>query len=1421
MPIASGFSIQRNDIIDVAHRTQKEMHTANSATDTYILRSKPDFTDKEWEWDIRMGEVRLYLDRRKGNNVLAIPTMASEITEWRGKNYTEGSLVAGEGGVIYDSSVGEFGALIFSDLSKPTSGEIVEIQYSEALEKFTGNDGGLLFQLAHDLCVHPYNTPETFRAKFSNAETLKINPAGDALDPTTNGINPSQTITGTLLSQNGDNLSVFRNDLSVRYNHDYLEDGTKAEQREGYQLWKVVTEHRESATVDLSAGANATTPITLMDDFPLIEGDLGSGEFRVAINGRVIPRDHYTISSEVADRKSTFKLIRDTTLYPLTWVADLVSSNIVITYHWAKSLDVPYGALVGYKGMGPDQANLTQTNATVNPADGSFPRQGADKEYWVYSTPILASPATTGINGFVGWVYDTGTNAANVVTDQSTVGTPITTDGMSERRKNLATVSDGDVFYLSFVQNDDFANPFELVYPKPVSSESADVKAALRRITNKFLVESDKGVDLLSASDMSFLNSYSPVTARKSQRWRIRFEWNESDFALKVNVATHHQLKDDMTITQPQGRDGIKSPVYREPGELCDVYKEPVIGKGASVQITTAKQQWFKRNKIVDELSLTYPMSYRLTCTNHGLGLFLFDQASVDQDDDYAWFVVQRHVDQTTGQPEYTDKSPVHCVYSPFKPTADISTINRYYAVDDLDDLSQPPPIANALGDIFKSESPTIFIDKDNSIFNGYVNAVDFNSFGYTTGVSAGISTGGNIVTTDFKADLFRGITGTSGIPSTSLWSATTYSFQIDANTADLSTLEDSGALMAGRYIQFDANDASFASAPNPADAVGGRIISYNKSTKELVISMSADKKAVADALAGQVPVTAHLGTSATGDVIGINDFAQSSLAQDYGILHTLPYTGADQVLLTTHSSDSNALCVKNELGNVNDLNVVGFNSLPRRRETAVTMGASKSPVPLIRDSLANPVSMITATSNGNNFTANHPAAALWVNTLDMAPSASGNVVFPAQLLDRMSTFRTASSSGTGVPPVPENISLSDYKEGDSAVLDILYNAQPTNASKVFESIVVAIDDVEVVRDPDAYVLTYDEWVAHGDPSTAGKFLEMLEAAGADNIGPNFKLPAVNTTVSNLLGETVDGTIDGSVVNRVTNRRMFLDKTGDSFVIASGNLVVSTNDTKLSSLLPGDIVWKENSTTDASRNTYMYDFWNKTLVFKYAPRASANFSISMVNYTSSNPSQNRYIIDVPEDRNFPETNMNKIKTINRFVVREQDVLKPWDYHVSATMHEIDSHAIINPQEQLSITQDRNFVFSFPTQITSQRFYYPQSELDIICVSSADFSTQAGHVEINKYGDSDGLNGVFSGNDFVPAGLDGDEGTRYAGHVGPDGEKYIWRKSARKYEGMVSTLPNGNGMRIFMQVTGSSIRYSDVSPGKDPGSVLGT
>ena len=187
-----------------------------------------------------------------------------------------------------------------------------------------------------------------------------------------------------------------------------------------------------------------------------------------------------------------------------------------------------------------------------------------------------------------------------------------------------------------------------------------------------------------------------------------------------------------------------------------------------------------------------------------------------------------------------------------------------------------------------------------------------------------------------------------------------------------------------------------------------------------------------------------------------------------------------------------------------------------------------------------------------------------------------------------------------------------------------------------------------------------------------------------------------------------------------------------------------------------------------------------------------------------------YVIKTIEDRDFPSMEEDNYVSINRFVVRESDVLKPWDYHLSATNHSTDSYAIINPYEQLSITDERNFVFSFPTQLTTQRFYYPTGELDMICISSAGFSSQGGHIEIDKYLDSTGIKAAVyteGNNSYNPTGETSE--FIYSGQIDASDNKYYWKRNIRKYEGMTSTLPNGNGMRVFVLVTGTSVRHSDV------------
>jgi len=1502
MSIASGFSIQRNDVIQVPHRQQYEVHNAIAGISVYVLRSLPDYKDKSWDWDIRMGEVRIHLERGSEalgvnvNNTTStgvgpsgvIPTEDEAFAE---NLYTEGSLIAGRGSVEYDSKYGEFGAIVFDTQSAPMSGEKIEISYIEDVSKFKG-DGGLMFQLAHDLCLHPYNSAEIFKSHFGNQKIITL-----GLDGTTGNEFQEDIPLSTVAGGNNNNIldvakggsgvvdtvKIYKNPLSIRYNDSFTGEGLEASQRTVKYLWKVVKEHRESnLALDMSGSTagisfseitttDRTTYVTLMNDFPLVESDLGAGEFRVSINNQLLLSDDWTVTSDDVNRKATFKLKRTEAM---TWVADLANVNVNISYIWKKSIDVPFGALVGRGGLGPNQ--VTADSGAGSASHIAFPHddniiddtEAAPNKYWAFSRAFRGISASAmdpanPQNAYFGWHAPVANGDPHIVTSQADATNAFVglanvsvIPATSVRHKNTAKIKDGDLFSLSMMENEEYANPFKLIFPAPLSSTNEiDIKNKLRTITDKFLLESDKGVDLLSDSNLSFTNSYHPASNRKPQKWRLRFQWDPSTLSVKVNVGTEYQLRDDCSISAMDVRDGIKSPIFREPGELCDVYKTPAVGRGANLSISRAKSQWFKKRQIEQSMASTYPMTYKITCTDHGMALFVFDQSSVDQDDDYAWFVIQRHVNQSTGEPEFSDKSPVHCVYSPSKRPVDVSSLTPYFATKDTEDLSKPDAIYSSLGNLYKTEAPTIYVNRDATFFDGIVNAIDFNGYGYASTTARGQVTPTTLSSSDIKTDLFRGITGNQGSASTNLWSEKVWNFRIavDANgnlpeyvvghyvkmeintDGDAATIEDWGGRIkfwdpiGGLLTIVSTNDLHLTGAGEKYDSVtvppGAENI-LEAGGKELVMGLS---------MSGDVTVdfTPHAGT--TSPYTSITDVTREAK----GMLSTIP--------VVEKSGPKSA---------VTDLAITGFNSLPRRRDTSIALDASPSPGSVTQ--VAGPPAFIRVpTSAGANLLANTAPAASW-SVGSSASTMSQNIVWPSNLLERMSTFKNSSASGTGIGSAAENVNMSSFKSGDSALLDILYTSQPDNVEKVFESMVVSLDDIEIKRDTKAYVLTYDEWVLRGDPSTVPRFLESMDAAGVTTLGADFKIPATGTTTGDLpnfnqLIPGMDPTATGAGVNKITfntnnastgrkffnNWQNWFEKgviptgwvSGDDYpewTFATSHLVKSQDIDSLKDKLPGDVIW----TNTIVRNEYMYDFWNKSLFFKISPRAGTTFSISMINYQTANPSQGTYIISKPEDRNFPETNLNEVKSINRFVVREKDVLKPWDYHVSATMHEIDSHAIINPQEQLSITQGRNFVFSFPTQLTSQRFYYPEMELDLICVSSADFSTQAGYVEIDKYTDSDGKNTDASTaaqeamkSAFTDSTSSGSLGNRfsvseiaagaYGGHTGPDDKVYIWKKHKRKYEGMPSTLPNGNGMRIFLQVTGGAIRHSDVEEGTAP------
>ena len=1574
MSIASGFSIQRNDVINVPHRAQTETHTAHAGEEQfYVLRSKPDFANDDWDWDIRIGEIRLHLDRRLGDQggtgtspVNSYNTVSGGVgtqtgavaatndEAWESNLYSEGSIDPGFGSVRYRSNIGQFGGIEFSGVSSPMPGEKIKIKYTEHIDKWTSNDGGLLYQLAHDMCIHPFEGPELFQASFSGYREVDSTQTGAVGDLIESDFTTTPTATPEA-------VKIFKNPLSASYVDMYNDAGGIAEQRTANAMWKIVRHHSESAIINMSSTstdivynnttyttdtsdatpnvlggqyslaalqgngdvAAKTAYIPLMVDFPFVESDLGTGTFKVVVGGRTLTPDDWVVTStptELQQRKSVF-LLKRTEIMP--WISNLAAVDIQIVYTWSKSINVPFGALVGPNGLGPDQ-----TTAGGNSVDLAFPHKDPvdASDLWFYSKPFRGE-LTTGsgaapTNAFMGFATATSTSQPNIALKQgSTAAEVITGIGLgviadtSIRHRNTSKINEKDMMLLQMESNDEYMTPFRLIYPShgmsATGNSDVDLKIALKKITNRFLVESEKGCDLLSDSNVTIFNN-SPASTRKAQNWRMRFEWDETSVSLKVNVATSYQLQDDMSISSPAGRDGIKSPVFREPGELCDVYQTPSIGRGSTLQINRAKQQWFRKPQIEDMDALTYPMSYKLTVSDHGIAMFVFDQAAVDQDDDYAWLVVQRHVNQTTGEPEFGDKSPVHCVYSPSKRTIDVASLSPYYNTDDVADLSKPEPIFGALGGVFKTEAPTIYVNNSASFFNGRINAIDFNGYGYAAG-SPTLSGNNEISQESVKKDLFRGITGTSTTPSTSLWFEKTWTLTIDTTGVGTVVDEVVGAVstdaavarterfpdfIVGKfvYITDQATPATVNAVSDHAANWGGRIKSWNKNSGEMIISTVDNIDSIlygGDSIINystqETKIYVWQGISPTGDVTDGTFVADATRLDSQNPPLLIGDAPASMGGRLTKNPEKN---LSGSKAAITDLAITGFNSLPRRRNTSIALAASNSPGAIVQQAKKLQVSTTTGTGDaavttvsdypallrstsltGTQLSLSIPAAASYMITNDTAAQFSENVVWPTNILERMSSFKSSSATGEGLPSAIENITLSDYKTGDAALLDILYIAQPENSEKVMESMVVALDDIEVLRDSSAYILTYDEWSRRGDPTTVPRFLESLDAAGVTTLGTNFKIPVNDNTVVpnfNVLKGGMDpdaianNKITISTNNASTGKKFFsewinitpaagvdevaADDTVDPVVafkaaipvyerpvwdFTTSLLVKTEGAAELNSKLPGDVIWKDTS----SRNVFMYDFYNKSLYFKTAPRAGAAFSIQMINYQTSNPSQGTYIISQPEDRNFPETNMNDVKAINRFIVREKDVMKPWDYHVSATMHEIDSHAIINPHEQLAITQDRNFVFSFPTQLTTQRFYYPESELDLICVSSADFSTQAGYVEINKYTDSDGKNdgatttstsaiSVLSNADPLRSitgsaaestfsGSNVNEVFAYGGHTGPDDSVYIWRKNARKYEGMVSTLPNGNGMRIFMQVTGSSIRHSDVDPATNP------
>ena len=86
--------------------------------------------------------------------------------------------------------------------------------------------------------------------------------------------------------------------------------------------------------------------------------------------------------------------------------------------------------------------------------------------------------------------------------------------------------------------------------------------------------------------------------------------------------------------------------------------------------------------------------------------------------------------------------------------------------------------------------------------------------------------------------------------------------------------------------------------------------------------------------------------------------------------------------------------------------------------------------------------------------------------------------------------------------------------------------------------------------------------------------------------------------------------------------------------------------------------------------------------------------------------------------------------INRFVVRESDVMRPSN-SVDATVDSDGFNAIINKEEQVAISENNRYIVNFPSRLNTNRYAYTY-ELDMIGYTGADVVSENTDIPLEVY-----------------------------------------------------------------------------------------
>lgn len=992
--------------------------------------------------------------------------------------------------------------------------------------------------------------------------------------------------------------------------------------------------------------------------------------------------------------------------------------------------------------------------------------------------------------------------------------------------------------------------PYNIIYPRVQDSDithppidfdgqqdHTSVMDCIRRVGSVFVVESEKGTDILSSlKDIDSSNTFVPTTAvasqvaqenRTPQKWRMRFFYDSRDEYIHVNIGTKFQILDDGTLSETVGRDGIESGPTRRPGELSDVYYK------FDERGNKAKSGFYRRQGKTDgNIAGSYPISYRLTCSDHGTAFFIQDQASVS-DDDYAWFVVQRHVNNISGKIDLEDgKSPVHCVYAPSKRPTEASDFNMgFYASYSSQTFASGKTVIETtdLGPIFKTDGTQLTPETP----------IQFS------------------IITD-KEPVAVSNTGTAYYRGTSYRTPpASYDPIHEKNIADY-------ALGAGNYqLPLGSNYTTKGvynrlMPPDTGLSTAGDMLGYPYAQSGAPsVNVPTDAIEAADQ---EFAIVSY----ATAAAAGIQLSNPDGLRYVPKKLNTLSLSRQEQL----GPSESGLAPYQ-----VQALDVATGGS---NRVATLTEGLDYEVVKETDDYWY----LQFKTLDTENI-----VPSMYISDLVEGPNMPGAVLATSLQLGRHGWYDAAGNSvvaqrvlknGAVIPSSQYQISqefsftvtLSNYTLGTQAAADIIFDGGNRTATGVSINALGEFTITETVK------------VSESVPfSPAGSIvLEAASVGQAGDVTVSIDTVAATTTAMPRFSydETVTGQLSSSDVLEVRSyfspentkvillyvwngagyQGQYINPFGGTSQIRPAaqikplyevnRLDVFVNGVEInSSAYPsgyiitsdGDVSFRD--ITLSAQNEYVYSVAQDTIYVKNELVNGEQLKFSYENYNSSEETDSAaasYLLEIPEDKDIPSAWSNLHKdtiAIYRFVVRESDVLKPWDFHVSAVIPQIDSPAIINPQEQLSITQDKTFVFTFPSPLTTQKFIYPNSEMDLICYSGASSSTLGGFTSIGtvaspKY-DLDGkqvslatdITGTYSldnGIGVAPSASSAGDYTSANGDVLNYRDIYSWHtgtdtstsSASRSYVGMQSTQSYGNGMRIFVLVRGGPINpiYSD-------------